>query len=112
MAWELYKAVGRTPAITLGEFVVKTSPNFKTPSWFEGKIYNWYLDRKTKVAKLQIEKNGLKSFGKTVTIPKVICDLIEKDENYIAFFDENAIYFCRYKDGQEHLQKFVKADKK
>ena len=106
MNWELVKQANKR-SMRVGAFCVKgTTFN---PKMFEGLTYSWYLDRKTLVGKLQVEKNGLKSVGTTVTVPQDIVQTL-KDEQFVLFIDENAIYVSSYKRGQDALEKALKLE--
>ena len=110
MAWEL---IDRTRVgLNIGEYTARKATNFHLPH-LRDKNYNWYLDRKLNIAKMQIEKNGLRVVHKQITTPIAISkalDLTKADA--IVLLLEDALYICKYKDGQEHLQKFLKAEKK
>jgi hypothetical protein len=107
MAWELIKSFG-TRGMRIGEFTVRG----KTfcPKLFEDKSFNWYMDKKILVAKMQIDKNGLKKVHATVTIPNPIQKMIAETQ-FICYLDEDTIYVSPYSKGQEYLEKILRIEK-
>lgn len=110
MAWQLIQVFGGR-GLKTGEFGVKViNNNIKTPSTMVGKTCNWFLDDTMKIAKLQLDKEGIKTLHATISIPRVIKEKFA-EEQAVVYMAEDAIYFTPYKKGQEHLSKFLKAQR-
>lgn len=110
MSWQLIQVFGGR-GLKTGEFGVKIiTNNIKTPSFMSGKTANWYLDDSLMIAKIQLEKDGIKTLHASLSVPRIIKEKF-KEEQTVVYMAEDAIYFTPYKKGQEHLSKFLKAQK-
>lgn len=109
MVWQLVVS-GQRNALQVGKFGTR-SLNFggKTPASLVGKNANWYYDKETKVAKLAVEKTGLKNLKESMSIPKSIKEGIKEDQA-VVFLDENALFFAPYSKGEEYLKKILKRE--
>lgn len=109
MSWELV-VCGIHGGLEIGSFGVKTiNFNIKSPKNIRGKNANWYFDSDAKVAKIQVEKDGLKLIKMSVGIPKAIHDKLN-EEMAVVYLAEDALYISSYKKGQEYLKAFLKAN--
>lgn len=105
--WEIVKTNAR--GIKLGTFQARKTMSI-TYSGYEGKPFTWYVDRALKIAKLQFEKNGVKTAGKMISLPTAVQDMLGKDEEFILWMDEDVAFMSPYKKGQEFLEKFLKKE--
>jgi hypothetical protein len=110
MAWERIFSFGKS---VWQEFEPRVqSTNSKAvfiPMQFRGQLSSWYLDREKKIAKLKIEKEGLKKLHKTITIPKEILKAIGEDQ-FIKIYNKNGLYIGGYKAGSERIVKLMKVE--
>ncbi len=104
--WELVKSNAR--GIRLGTFQVRQTPSI-TYEGYKGKAFNWYLDRTNKIAKLQFERDGMKTAGEMISIPKTVLDFLA-EKQFILWMDENVAFISPYKKGQEVLERFLKRE--
>jgi uncharacterized protein YjcR len=110
MVWQLVVSGRRTNALQVGKFGTRSLKfGGKTPNVLVDKNANWYFDRETKIAKLQVEKNGMKNIKASLSIPKPILEGI-KEEQAVVYLDENALFLAPYSKGEEYLKKILKKD--
>jgi len=109
MVWQLVVS-GTKAALQIGEFGVKTI-NFggKTPKNMVGKQANWYLDKETKIAKLCLERNGIKNLHNSFSLPKLIKDTLKEDQA-VVFLSEDTLFISPYSRGQEYLERTLKKE--
>jgi hypothetical protein len=70
---------------------------------------SWYLDREKKLAKLKLEKDGLRKLNKTIAVPKEVLKALNEDQ-FIKVFNESGIYIGGYKAGSERIIKIMKSE--
>lgn len=104
--WELVKSNAR--GIRLGTFQVRRTPSISYEG-YKGKAFNWYIDRTLKIAKLQFERDGMKTAGDMISIPTAVREQLG-EEQFILWMDENVAFITPYKKGQEQLEKYLKRE--
>jgi hypothetical protein len=110
MAWSLIEPYQRL-GWQMGTIAVRTvKTSFVVPKALNGRGFNWYFDEKENVVKMQIEDKSIHKLHRSVCFPKQLRELF-KDEQAVCYYDEDAIYFARYKDGQKKLVTFLKQQK-
>lgn len=110
MVWELVEPFKRI-GWKMGEITVRSvKTSFIVPESLVGRGFNWYYDKETGIAKIQIEDKSIRKLKHAVSLPKKLSEQFG-DEQAICFYDENAIYFGTYKAGQKKFMQFLKQHK-
>jgi hypothetical protein len=108
MTWQLVQS-GIRISLQVGQFAVRQTTNsVKMPKQFVGKQANWYLDKELKIGKMKLEKDGMKKVAVCSMMPKLMKETI--GDQAVVYLDEDSMYFCPYKLGQEYLTKFLKKE--
>ena len=111
MPWVLVERIGKSHWIP-GQFSARRIKNFLSlPIGLKGRGYNWYVDSKERIAKLQFEPKSAYKLGEHVSLPKTVKEGIRESESVIAYMDKDAIYLASKDGGQERLTEFLAKEK-
>lgn len=110
MVWQLIVSGKRRNALQVGTFGIRSLKfGGKTPECLVEKNANWYFDKEMGIAKLQVEKNGIKTIKPSMSIPKPVSEGL-KEEQAVVYLDEDAMFFVPYSKGEEYLKKILKKE--
>lgn len=110
MPWEEIITGQHLPKLTVGSFGVKSlSSSFKIPE-LQGRKCKWFVDSRNTIVKIEFNRNYNKTARALISIPNFV-EKFFKEKQAIVYRDEDAIYFCPYALGQEHLEKFLREEK-